>query len=196
MVVSKKNGDYNMNKVYSRNGFIIFVLVLAAVTITASYALLSSQLTITGTASTGNSSWNISFATITKNDSLTTSGATEVSTPTINGTAATFNVEVSNPGATIVYDIIIQNTGTIDASLSSVTGLTEVNSADPTAIQYTIQRLNPVTDAVLSSTGDLLIGQTNKFRLTITWDSNSTSTPVNTISKTGTLNFNYVQKTS
>jgi len=176
--------------------FIIFALIVAVTVMSVGYAALANQLTITGTAGTGNASWNISFLSITKNATLSTASATEVSTPTASGLAATFDVTVSEPGATIVYDIIVQNTGTIDATLSAITGLLEINQAEPTAITYTFNRLNPVTDEILSDTGDLLHGTTNKFRLTITWPATSTSVPTGTTSKSGTIYLDYVQKTS
>jgi hypothetical protein len=96
----------------------------------------------------------------------------------------------------MVYDIIVQNTGTIDAALSSVTGVVEINQAEPTAITYTFNRLDPATDQVVSDTGDLLHGTINKFRLTITWPASSTSVPTGTTSKSGTIYLDYVQKTS
>ncbi len=176
--------------------FIIFALILAVTVMSVGYAALANQLTITGTSGTGNASWNISFLSITKNASLSTSSAAEVNAPTASGLAATFDVTVSEPGATIVYDIIVQNTGTIDATLSAITGLLEINQAEPTAITYTFNRLNPVTDEVVGNTGDLLHGATNKFRLTITWPATSTSVPTGTTSKSGTIYLDYVQKTS
>ncbi len=176
--------------------FIIFALVVAVTIMSVGYAALANQLTITGTSGTGNASWNISFLSITKNTTLSTASATEVSAPTASGLAATFDVTVSEPGATIVYDIIVQNTGTIDAALSSITGLQEINAAEPTAITYTFNRLDPATDLVVGNTGDLLHGTSHKFRLTITWPASSTSVPTGTTSKSGTIYLDYVQKAS
>ena len=50
-----------------RNGIIIGALLITIALMTVGYAALATQLTINGTASTGDDSWNISFLSITKN---------------------------------------------------------------------------------------------------------------------------------
>lgn len=178
------------------NTFIMVTLTITVIIMSVGYAALARQLTITGTASTGDATWNISFLSITKNTSLTTSTAIENSEPTAVGTAATFDVTLNEPGATIVYDLIVQNTGSIDATFVETSGLKEINEDEPTQIEYSIERLNPDNDSILSGSGDLLHGTTNKFRVTIKWPSTSTSVPSTITSKTGTIYLDYVQKTT
>lgn len=178
------------------NTFIIGALAITVILMSVGYATLSRQLTITGTAGTGNATWDISFLSIAKNASLTNAFATENSAPTAAGTAATFDVTLSAPGATIVYDLIVQNTGTIDATFQTITGVDEINNNQPTAITYSVDRLNPTDDTVLIGVGDLLHGLTNKFRVTITWPSTEVNVPTETTSKTGTIYLDYAQKTS
>src|SRR5574344_802847 len=126
----------------TRNSLIIVGLMVAIVIMSVGYAALAQQLTINGTAGTGDANWNIEFNSISKNTTLTTEGATELATPTASGTSATFNVELAYPGASITYDIEVQNKGTIDATLTSVDGVEAANSSEPSQIVYSIERVD------------------------------------------------------
>ena len=87
-----------------RNGIIIGALLITIALMTVGYAALATTLTINGTAGSGDASWDISYKSITKNNTLSTTDAVEVDQPTASGTSATFNVTLPNPGSTIVYD--------------------------------------------------------------------------------------------
>ena len=180
-----------------RNGIIIGALLITIALMTVGYAALATQLTINGTASTGDASWNISFASITKNDTLSTTDAIENAEPTATGTAATFNVTLPAPGSRMVYDIVVQNTGSIDATFQEITGINELNNSQPTAIVYKADRLDGPSGNVVTGTADLLntTGK-NYFRVTIEWPSTSTQVPTGVTSKTGTIYLDYAQKTN
>ena len=180
-----------------RNGIIIGALLITIALMTVGYAALATQLTINGTASTGDASWNISFLSITKNTTLSSSDAVEEDTPTASGTAATFNVTLPRPGSKMVYDLVVQNTGTIDATFSEITGVDELNSAAPSQITYKVDRLDAENGSVVTGTGDLLntTGK-NYFRVTIEWPAASSEVPTGLTSKSGTIYLDYVQKTS
>ena len=180
-----------------RNGIIIGALLITIALMTIGYAALATQLTINGTASTGDAKWEISFLSIAKNDTLSTIDAVEVDTPTASGTAATFNVKLPQPGSKIVYDLVVQNTGTIDATFKEVTGVTETNNAQPTQITYTVDRLDSADGSVVTGTGDLLntTGK-NYFRVTIEWPENAGMPTTDVTSKTGTIYLDYSQKVS
>lgn len=177
-----------------RNGIIIGALLITIALMTVGYAALATQLTINGTASMEDASWNIEFSSITKNTILSTAGATEVSAPTASGTAASFNVSLAKPGEKMVYDIIVKNSGSIDAIFKQMNGVDEINATSPQDITYTVQRLD-TDDSIITGEGDLLNGETHKFRVTIEWSSASSSLPVTTAAmKTGTIYFDYQQK--
>lgn len=180
-----------------RNGIIIGALLITIALMTIGYAALATQLTINGTASTGDARWNISFLSISKNETLSTTDAVEVEEPTATGTAATFNVTLPKPGSKIVYDLVVQNTGTIDATFQEITGVDELNAAKPTQITYTVDRLDAADGSVVTGTGDL-VNTTGKnyFRVTIEWPTTSDVVPTETTSKTGTIYLDYVQKAS
>ncbi len=176
-----------------RNGIIIGALLITIALMTVGYAALATQLTINGTVSTEDANWNIEFTSITKNNTLSTAGVAEVSAPTASGTAASFNVSLAKPGEKMVYDVVVKNSGTIDAVFKQMNGVDEINSATPTSITYTVQRLD-TDDSVLTGEGDLLNGETHKFRVTIEWAASSTETPTTAATKTGTIYFDYQQK--
>ena len=175
-----------------RNGIIIGALLITIALMTVGYAALATQLSIEGTSSISDASWNIGFTSITKNEALSTVGATEKVAATTSGTSASFNVELAKPGDKIVYDLIVQNNGTIDATLKEVSGVDAINAEEPTDITYTVQRIDS-DNTVITGQGDLLSGNTHKFRVTIEWNANASSIP-GTKTKTGTINFNYEQK--
>ena len=180
-----------------RNGIIIGALLITIALMTIGYAALATQLTINGTASTGDATWAISFLSIAKNETLSTADAVEVADPTATGTAATFNVKLPKPGSKMVYDLVVQNTGTIDATFQEVTGVDELNKAAPTQITYKVERLDSANGSPVEGTGDLLntTGK-NYFRVTIEWPATSEVVPTETTSKTGTIYLDYVQKAS
>lgn len=179
-----------------RNGIIIGALLITIALMTIGYAALATQLTINGTVSTGDTSWNIEFESITKNTSLTTTDATEKTLPSASGTAATFNVELAKPGAKIVYDLVVVNNGTIDASFKEITGIDELNASEPAAITYDAYRLDSADGSVVNGEGDLLAQGKNYFRVIVEWPQTSTEVPTETKSKTGTIYLDYVQKAS
>lgn len=180
-----------------RNGIIIGALLITIALMTVGYAALATQLTINGTASTGNAKWDISFLSITKNTTLSSTDAVENSTPTASGTAATFDVTLPKPGSKMVYDLVVQNIGTIDATFNEITGVDEINAQEPTQLTYKVERLDSEDGIAVTGTADLLntTGK-NYFRVTIEWPAGSTQTPTTTTSKTGTIYLDYVQKAS
>ena len=176
-----------MRRSSNKNSIIISCLIVAIVAMSVGYAALAEQLTINGTAGTGNASWSIVFESITKNNALSTTGVNEINEPTASGTSATFNVTLDKPGSKIVYDVVIKNGGTIDAVYEGMSGIDEANESEPTEIQYKIEK----TDSDI----DLLHNETDTYRITIEWPSSSTATNKDTTSKQATIHFDYAQKT-
>ena len=118
----------------------------------------------------------------------TTAGATEKSLPTASGTAATFNVELAKPGAKMTYDLVVVNNGTIDATFNEITGIDELNTAEPKAITYKAERLDSANGSPVTGSGDLLAKGKNYFRVTVEWPAHGSNTvPTETTSKTGTI---------
>ena len=81
------------------------------------YAYLSSNLTINGTSSINNATWDIHFENIS-----VTSGSVTASTPVIdtNKTTVTYDVTLTNPGDFYEFTVDAVNAGSVDAMIDSI----------------------------------------------------------------------------
>lgn len=172
------------------------VLVAAIVVMAVGYAALSAQLTVTGVSGSGNATWSIDFKSINIKESES-NGYVENSLPNVSGTAASFDVSLDYPGAKVVYELVVQNTGTIDAVYKGATGVDTINGAEPTDIKWYVERIDPISGQAVDGEADIeKVTGTQTFRVTIEWDSSSTSISKTTTSKNGTIYLDYVQKVS
>ena len=158
-----------MNKKAGKNTVIGF-LVVAILIMAAGYALLSSQLKITGTAGV-TSSWDVSITAITEG------------TATSNGTTATFDVELQKPGDSMTYDITISNKGSLNAVLDSMVITEGIGGSE--AITYSVTGVTKGTR--------LDVDTTNTVTVKVEWD-DSLSTMPEVTNKTLTVTLNYVQQ--
>lgn len=162
-------------------GALVGVIMLMAV----GYAALAQVLTINGKANI-DAEWDVEITGITEG---TMTGATTKGNLTFDSTSATFEVDLAYPGAKAVYNVAIENKGTIDAKLSSITGVDTANAADPVEIQYTVTGVaaNDVLEAEDTTTAVV----------TVEWVSatEGNDTIPETTTKTATINLNYVQNT-
>lgn len=170
-----------------RKNIVLIVLALLIVGIAVAYAAFSQKLTINGTANI-DSAWNVKITDITLDSSSV--GATEESTASYTDTSATFNVKLGKPGDKAVYKVTVANAGTVDAKLNSVTDLTSINNADPTALTYTI---DAVANDELAKRTNESTPTTKVYTVTVEWAAASTAVP-ETKTKTATIELNYVQK--
>ena len=139
------------------------VLIVGLVSMTVAYAALSTTLTINGSVSVPNTTWDIHFANWTKADGtdslpslvqgqVNTATATAVDSITqqesvAHSTAVSgIAISLKQPGDNIKYEFDIVNDGTIDAKLSgnpviSLTGAnnsTVGNAIDTGAVTYNV----------------------------------------------------------
>ena len=77
---------------------------------------------------------------------------------------------------------------TIDAKLSSITGVDTANALDPEEIQFEVTGV--AADAKLAADG------THTVQVKVTWVSNETDTMPTATSKRATITLNYVQDTA
>lgn len=159
---------------------IIGTLVAVILGMCVGYAALSQVLKINGTSMiSGN--FNIQFTRI---DEGTMVNATTITKSGVGTTTANFTVDLKKPGSSAVYDITVENKGSIDAILTSITGLDESNEKEPVDIIYTIDGIKE---------GDPLnAGDQKSFQVKVVWKVSATSIPES--SKTLTLKLNYEQK--
>lgn len=168
-------------KTKSKN-LILVVLLIAVVGMAVGYAAMSQQLVIKGTASI-TTEWDVHFKSIVPSPMNASNGATDKVAPSFTSTSATFDVNLDRPGATAQYTVTVENSGTIDAKLTSVSGVTEANLIDPKAITYSI---DAKANDVLSSK------ETKDYIVTVTWNASSSEIPTEK-GKTAIITLNYVQ---
>lgn len=158
-------------------GALIGVIMLMGI----GYAALAQVLNINGKANISGS-WDVEITGITAG---TMTGAASVGNPTFDATSATFETNLEYPGATATYVVTIENKGTIDAKLSSISGLDTFNAAAPTGVTATLTGVT--ANSVLEA------GESTTATVTITWADTDTI-PTQT-TKTAAISFNYVQNT-
>lgn len=167
-----------------RKNILIAVLLIAIVTLSVGYALLSQRLDIVATAGTGDAKWEVKFTDL--QPISIPAGEVLVYQADFDATTVTFDVELKAPSAEAVYTVSVENAGTINAQLDSITGLEAANAEQPEDLQF---RVDGIT------TGDILsAGETAVFTISILWDEASETTDFT--SKEVTIGFNYVQNVS
>ncbi len=168
-----------MNKKAGKNTVIGF-LVVAILIMAAGYALLSSQLKITGTAGV-TSSWNVAITSITEGTAIgTASNRTPASS---TGTTATFDVELQKPGDSMTYDVTISNKGSLNAVLDSMVITEGIGGSE--AITYSVTGVTKGTK--------LDVNTTNTVTVKVEWDDSLSTMPAVT-TKTLTVTLNYIQQ--
>ena len=179
-----------------KKNIIIGILIAVIALMGVGYAALSQVLTINGTANVAGT-WDVR---ITEIELIYSEGASNTNdiAPSYTATSATFSVDLEYPGAYAEYLVTIENRGTINAELSSVTGLDLANTTTPIDIRFGFDYQyseDDIEDGIENDAfGNFIIepGQSYYHQVIIYWDENSTSIPSVT-TKIATINLNYVQ---
>ena len=127
------------------------------------YALLSQQLSITGSASI-TSNWQVEITNITEKEKST--GATTNNT-NYTATTASFNTSLTSPGDYALYEVTVTNKGTLDAVLAAKPTVTTGNNE---AIQYELEGIKK-GDKILKN------NQTDTFTIKVQYNPATTSQP-------------------
>ena len=122
------------------------------------YALLSTQLDITGTAQI-TSDWKILFTSAEEKEM---NNATTNKKEITGLTTLTLDVQLQQPGASATYDVVVENQGDLDAMLTAINGVDEANSQLPLPIKVGLSNIR-VGDALLS-------GEEKTFQVRVYWD--------------------------
>ena len=99
------------------------VLIVGLVAMTVAYAALTTNLSISGTATVAEAKWNIRLEDFAKDTTNTTAGVTATTGTSSDSTNITkienFTATLNQPGDKVVYTFKIANRGTIDATKAS-----------------------------------------------------------------------------
>lgn len=198
---------------------VITALVIGVMGVAVGFAAFSTALEIDGSATVNTSSWNVFFASATKD---ATSTATVVTEPTITtnseGKALAklneWQVTFSEPGQVAKYNIKVTNSGTYEAILDNVnipTSLTCTGTGDSKAtdetnvcgnLEYTLTYANAQThndsssSTVITEGDTLAAGESVDLVLTLTYKAfdDESKLPKASVSVSGlATSLNYTQ---
>ena len=174
--------------------FVIGALLCAIIIMSVGYALISSTLTINATGKI-EADWDIHF----KENDVTTSfvnasnakdsESTEIK-PTASGLTASFTALLEKPGSSATYTFTVENTGTIDAELTSLTGVDEANTADPNAIKFEVTGMTAKNGGTAGTI--VKAGETATVTVKVSWDEAATEVP-EVKTKTATIKLTFEQ---
>ena len=153
----------------------LFVICGLIITMSIGFALLSQNLTITGTSSI-DSNWNIRITNIRvkntqsaynsgSNASGDVSGSTgcTVNTVPCNSTEANFETKLITPGDYIIYEVTVTNSGNLDGVVSSI----NLSCSENSAINCTatgLERADTIAKNGGTNTIDVITQQINLFK--------------------------------
>ena len=193
-----------MKRTINLKKYILLVLVICVLTLTIAYAILSTTLNISGSATVQKSSWNVSLGqgvSIFGHD-YEISGTAVYNSPTFNGMTATYQISLSKPGDSVEYFFRILNTGTINAEIDSIINSTPTctsstnNTEDASLVCNNLIYEVSYNDGKVISVGDVLntsenvpqtclkgstIGTVRSIKVKITFKESATAVPSSTV---------------
>ena len=103
--------------------YALIALTLSVLTMSIAYAVLSTSLDISGSATIQESSWGFELGegiSITGSDYETT-GSAVYNKPVFDGVTATYNFSLTKPGDSVTYFFRIYNIGSLPGEIASIT---------------------------------------------------------------------------
>ena len=163
-----------------RMGVLILLLLIGFITI--GYAVLNSDLTITGTSHITNATWDVHFETI----SVTTGSVTATTAPTIasGGLSITYEVTLTKPGDFYEFSVNVKNDGSVAAKLSAAPTISGPTPAQDVYTNYTF--LNSDGTAVTAGQ-TIAAGASKTYKVRVEFDRNISSDQLPTTAQNMTL---------
>lgn len=160
----------------------VLVLLLLVGFITIGYAVLNSDLTITGTSHITNATWDVHF----ENISVTTGSVTATTAPTIasGGLSVTYEVTLTKPGDFYEFSVNVKNDGSVTAKLSAAPTITGPTTAQDVYTNYTF--LNSDGTAVTAGQ-TIAAGASKTYKVRVEFDRNISSDQLPTTAQNMTL---------
>lgn len=168
--------------------YLVVLLIIILLAIAIGYAVFSSELTITGTA-TANSNWSVHFANPTATGDDTASLSSDDKTLTVN-------VALQYPGDKTTVTVDIVNEGKLDAKLKEFVITAEDGSSNEItgtngvytngAIKMTLEQLTE-GNLISATTGS------QKYEMTFEWPENYDQVESVDDKTTFAISFNYEQ---
>ena len=172
----------------SKKSNIVIVLVVLLLVLAVGYAAFSTNLTITGTATTKTGNWDVRFtnANITQSE---LEGTFEENKAIVSADGKTVDVDafLQAPGDGANVTATITNNGNLDALLQSfeVSGMTQNGNV------YTDGDIIVTVPTVDATNGNIPAKSTGEFKFSIEWDKDATN--IETKEASFDITFTYVQ---
>lgn len=179
----------------------ILILCVLLLSITIGYAVLSSNLTINGTSSINNPTWDIHWANLAvTNGSVTGTNVTTAAHILTGNTEVEYSIALPKPGDFYEFTVDAVNNGTIDAMIQNFSnkayesnGTTE--KSIPTYLNYSVTYSDGVA---LANNQKLDAGTTEKVKVRVEFKKDIEASQLPSTAETIVFKFNvvYVQATS
>lgn len=116
-------------------------LLVSVITLTIAYAVLSTTLTIKGSAKINSATWNIN---ITAGEDFTTYGNAKFGYPTIKSTTISdMKVDLYQPGDGVKFPFTVRNDGSLDGKLKEISkGTISCSSTNMTNAQKVCENIS------------------------------------------------------
>ena len=187
--------------------YALIALTLSVLTMSIAYAVLSTSLDISGSATIQESSWGFELGegiSVVGKDYETT-GSAVYNKPVFDGVTATYNFSLTKPGDSVTYFFRIYNIGSLPGEISSIENSTPICTSDSNNTQDADLVCNNLiyeitySDGTPIQAGDVLskaienstppytctkgtsTGNIRSIKVKITFDDKVTSVPSSTI---------------
>ena len=179
----------------NKQRFAVILLLVLLVSISIGYAILQSNLNITGTAGIDNAKWDIHWQNV-QVTSGSVSGSNVTTPPTIDGskTTVSYNIRLDKPGDFYEFTVEAINDGTIDGMITSVSS--KLNGSAITTLPAYLQYYVKYADGIAISENQLLaVGETETYKVRIEFKKDITNEQLPVSVQTLNLSFavNYGQ---
>ena len=160
----------------------VLILLLLIGFITIGYAVLNSDLTITGTSHITNATWDVHFETI----SVTTGSVTATTAPTIasGGLSVTYEVTLTKPGDFYEFSVNVKNAGSVTAKLSAAPTISGPTPAQDVYTNYTFLNSD---GAAVTAGQTIAAGASKTYKVRVEFDRNISSDQLPTTAQNMTL---------
>ena len=167
-------------------------LILILIGLSIVYAVLSANLTINGSSSIKNASWDIYWDNV-----VVSSGSVSASTPVIdtNKTTVTYDITLTNPGDFYEFTVDAKNDGTIDAMIDSISF--KLNNSEITSLpSYLNYSVSYSDDSSILLKHELNAGTKETYKVRVEYKKDVTASDLPTSDQNLSLSFSvtYVQK--
>ena len=181
------------NKKKKKKVLSVLVLLLLVLAITIGYAVLSQTLTITGTSTISNPSWDVHFENVQVASGSVPASVAPVANASDKKTTLTYTVNLTVPGDYYEFTVDVVNGGNIDAKLNSLPSITGPTPAQDVYTNYSFTETNG--SAITLPQTIAANGGSKTYKVRVEFDSNieSTQLPASTQNMTLVASMDWVQ---